>query len=283
MTTKLEIFRAELDALMAADRYDAPEYDYLVEMVERLEREEKAAKPPASAAAVSTQPAEDPVAKLVAEMNAAAHPERFSDAQLSALVDRYNAAVVEAARVPGAERVDMAQLIRDLLTAGANPDALSHDERDRLVDRYNKAAREVRRPVPRSLEVLRADLDSTDLGTRMRAADELAQRNEIDDATVRQVVSEFNTAVREADAAKARLDPDAFPPEVRGIVEDMRAAVELMETPRDPVEAAVHKALGRYNDAVRSARPPALEEQLAALGIEPSPEPQAEPAGEGYG
>ena len=41
MTTKLEVFRAELEALEAADGYGEPHYDYLVEQVERLEAEER--------------------------------------------------------------------------------------------------------------------------------------------------------------------------------------------------------------------------------------------------
>jgi hypothetical protein len=36
MSAKLEVLKAELDALEAADAYDAPQYDWLCEQVQAL-------------------------------------------------------------------------------------------------------------------------------------------------------------------------------------------------------------------------------------------------------
>ena len=271
MTTKLDVFRAELEALEAADGYGESHYDYLVEMVERLEAEERSAKPPATQAA-ATEPASDPLQALQAEMEAAlANPGRYTDQQLDQLVTRYNSAVVDAGQ-SHVERVDVQALGRDLVTADADPSALTHEQRDELLRRYNAAA--VQRPERRTSEALRADLAGSDLGARMRAAVVLQDRGELDAATASEVVSAYNLEAEAVAAARAAHDPAAFPSELRPIVEGYREAYEALEAAerRDPADVAV----GRFNDFVRQQRPPSLSQQLEALGVQPEqvPEPQ---------
>ncbi len=147
MTSKLEVLKAELDALEAADAYDAPQYDWLCEQVEWLTREE-AAKPPTPEPTPATQ-ADDPIRALEAEMQAAlANPERFTDAQRDELVTRYNAAVMAAGQFQQPEAVDLGALQRDMLTAQADPSKLDDEQRAELLRRYDQATR--RRPTARA-------------------------------------------------------------------------------------------------------------------------------------
>jgi hypothetical protein len=172
--------------------------------------------------------------------------------------------VVEAGRPVGGARVDVQALARDMLTAHANPDALGHDKQRRLVDRYNAA---VRQPsVPSSTEALRADLAGSDLGARMRAAAALQACGEpVDDATVQELLATYNGEVEAVVAARAALDPAAFPEVPAEVVEGLRAVQEAQRAPADPLEAAI----GKFNDFVSNLRPPTIEWQLEALGVEP--------------
>ncbi len=264
MTTRLETLRAELDAIEAAGQWDHPAHQWLCEQVERLEREEKS-KPAAPAAAPATQQAGDPVAALVADMQAAhAHPERFTDQYISDLVSRYNAQVSESGRT--AERIDMAQVHREMLTAEANPGALSDEQHADLLARYNAAV--VQGPERRTTEVLRADLAGSDLGARMRAAEALGERGELDDATASEIVAAYNL---EVDAAAER-DPDvaSLPPQLQDAAKAVYAAQAALEVPADPTEAALHQ----LDQAIRSMKPPTLAEQLEALGVQVEPDPE---------
>jgi hypothetical protein len=265
MTTKLEVFKAELGRLEAEDRYDALEYDYLAEMVERLEAEEKAAAPAAQTSATSTQVPADPVAALVAELEAAhANPGKYTDEQLAQLVKRYNAQVIEAGR-PQRQATDLAQLRQRIVVAGANPDALDDSERDALVRDWNQAT-----PGHRSVAELRADLDSQDFGKRLEAAEALQRRGEeLPEGLVEKLTGEDFLAwqVQQHEAAR---DPANYSAEMGPVVEafvEAEAHQARLARPVDPVS----KAVGMFNDAVRAVRPPTPEETLAALGVEPEP------------
>ncbi len=240
MTSKLEVLKAELDALEAADAYDAPQYDWLCEQVEWLTREE-AAKPPTPEPTPATQ-ADDPIRALEAEMQAAlANPERFTDAQRDELVTRYNAAVMAAGQFQQPEAVDLGALQRDMLTAQADPSKLDDEQRAELLRRYDQATR--RRPTARA--------DSPDLAERMG------------------LMGQFETWQMEQLAA-AR-DPASFPPELQDAAKVLYAAEAAMHRPADPVDAAI----GDLNRYVRGMKPPSLAEQLEALGVQVEPEPES--------
>jgi hypothetical protein len=258
MTSKLEVFRADLEALEAADAYDAPQYDYLVEMVERLEAEEKA-KPPA-AQAPPTEPA-DPVVALVRDMErAAANPEKFTDVERDRLVERYNSMVVEGGRT--SQRVDVAALAREMAAAAADPN-VGAERAAELAERYNQAIRQG--PEQRTTSALRGELSSTDLEIRMLAAAALADRGEIGEAEIAEVVDAYNSEVH---AAAAVGDPSEYPEHLRPIVEAQQAALRAQQEPSDPVE----RATKTWNDFVLAQRPPTLAEQFEALGLEAEPE-----------
>ena len=270
MTTKLEILKAELDALEAADAYDAPQYDWLAEQFEALQLRE-AAKPAAPQSTPTTAPAGDPLEALSSEMQAMlANPERFSDAQRDQLVSRYNHAVTETGRT--GERVDVAALAGEMTQATADPSKLTDEQRAELSRRYNQAI--LQGPERRPSEALRGELGSTDLPTRMRAAAVLQERGELDDATASEVVSSYNAEV--AAAATAIGDPNEYPEELRPIVEAQQTALEAQQRPADPVDHATRV----FNDYVSNLRPPTVEQQLEALGVqaEPVQEQVPEPA-----
>jgi hypothetical protein len=266
MTTKLEIFKAELEALEAADGYGEAHYDYLVEQVERLEREE-ASKPAASAPASATAPDADPFQALQTEMQAAlANPGRFTDAQIDELVTRFNAAVI-AAGTTSTERVDIGQLQRDMATATSNPGALSDSEHTELLRRYNAAARQG--PERRTSEALRGELASGDLPARMRAAEALQQRGLLEDGVADALVMEYQASCQAA--AERGLDVAALPPELQEAAKAILAAQAALEVPADPTEAALHQ----LDQAIRSMKSPTLAEQLEALGVQAEPEPES--------
>jgi hypothetical protein len=266
MTTKLEVFKAELEALETADRYDAPEYDYLAEMVDKLSAEERAgAAAPAATTTATAQPEAQSVAALLADMEAAArNPDRYSDEHVQGLVARYNAAVVEAGeRAEQAGPLDMQALLRDMVRAGADPDALSDAERAELMARYNQATRQG--PESRSVASLRSDLAAGDLLVRMAAAGELDRRGEpLDDATVEAMLGEYNAEVFAANERGPNVAE--LPEELRPAAEALLKAAADLEVPPDPVDAA----LKEWNEALLAMKPPTLEEQLADLGIEPA-------------
>ncbi len=256
MTSKLEVLKAELDALEAADAYDAPQYDWLCEQVEWLTREE-AAKPPTPEPTPATQ-ADDPIRALEAEMQAAlANPERFTDAQRDELVTRYNAAVMAAGQFQQPEAVDLGALQRDMLTAQADPSKLDDEQRAELLRRYDQATR--RRPTARA--------DSPDLAERMEAAVQAQERGE--EVDVDGLMGQFETWQMEQLAA-AR-DPASFPPELQDAAKVLYAAEAAMHRPADPVDAAI----GDLNRYVRGMKPPSLAEQLEALGVQVEPEPES--------
>jgi hypothetical protein len=99
----------------------------------------------------------------------------------------------------------------------------------------------------------------------MLAAAELQQRGEpVDDATVSELIGSYNGEVEAMAAARAALDPAAYPEVPAEVVEGLRAVQETQQAPADPLEAAV----GRLNDFVRAQKPPTPEETLASLGVD---------------
>jgi hypothetical protein len=258
--SKLEVLKAELDAIEAAEQWDHPAHQWLSEQVEELEREE-AAKPPAPTPAPAQQ-ASDTVAALEIEMQAAlANPERYSDAQRDQLVTRYNTAVMAAGQSQQTETVDLGALTRDMLTAGADPSKLSDEQRTELLRRYDKATRQ--RPDAR--------VDSPDLAERMEAARQAQERGE--DVDVDALMAQFEHW--QSQQLAASRDPANFPPELQEAAKVLYAAEDAMHRPADPVDAAI----GDLNRYVRGMKPPTLEEQLEAAGVQV----ELEPAGEGQG
>jgi hypothetical protein len=267
MTGKLEIFKAELEALEAADAYDAPQYDYLVEMVERLQAEEQAAKPQAAQAPAAAEPAGDSIQAIHAEMEAAlARQAAGQDVDVDGLLGRLNTAIMAGATQP--ESTDLGQLQRDMLQAGADPGALSEEQRADLLRRFNST-----RLPRRTSEELRADLGSNDLPARMRAAEALQRRGELSDEQATELVNQYNAAVGEALERGPNLDE--LPPELRDAAAAIYKAKADLEVPADPVAAALYQ----LDQAIRSMRPPTLAEQFEALGVEPPPEPEPVPVG----
>jgi hypothetical protein len=265
MTTRLETLRAERDRLEANDEWDHPAHPWLCEEIEKLEAAEGAGQA-AQASTPATAPAGDSVEALAADREAALVQQAAGrDVDASALVARYNS-LVTAAGSAGAERVDVAQLARDLVGADADPSSLDDAGRSSLVQRFNQAARQ--RPEPRTTEVLRADLAGSDLGVRMRAAAALQQRGELDDAAAADVVGAYNAEVQAMATARQNLDPAAYPEWPAEVVEGLREVQEAQRAPADPLEAATR----RFNEFVRAQKPPTAEETLAALGVEPEPE-----------
>jgi hypothetical protein len=165
-STRLAGLIAERDALEQAEHWDHAALPWLCEQIEVLEREE-AAKPPAPAPTPATRETSDPVAALVADFEqAAAHPERYTEQQISDLVSRYNAMVTGA--VQQAEAVDAAQVHRDMVEMGAHSERYSDEQRSELLHRYDRATRQ--RPVAR--------MDSPDLAERLEAARQAQERGE---------------------------------------------------------------------------------------------------------
>src|SRR6266542_532279 len=156
------------------------------DQIEKLEATEKTTAPVQAPAA--TEPEGDAVAALASEMEAMlASPERYSDLERDALVDRFNAQVLEAGAA-GAERVDVAQLARDMLGAG-DSSALTDEQRAELSRRYDAA---VAQPAERrTVEVLRGILAGDDLAARMAAATELQQRGLLADGVADALVTEY--------------------------------------------------------------------------------------------
>jgi hypothetical protein len=276
-----QALKAERDALEEAGEWDHASLPWLCEEIEKLEATDKATAPAPAASAsapTTTEPEGDPVAALQAEMEAMlANPEKFSDSERDALVRRFNAQVLEAGAA-GAERVDVQALTRDMLAATADPD-LGDDQRAELARRYNEAIRQG--PEHRTTEALRGALAGDDLGERMRAATALADRGEISEAEIGEVVSGYNQAVTEVADARAAMDPESWPEELRPIVEAQRQALEAQATPVDPVERATRAATMAFDDFVKQQRPPTLAEQLEALGVvqaEQVPEPASQEA-----
>jgi hypothetical protein len=264
--SELAVFQAELERLEREDRWDDPGYDFLVSKVEELQAAEKAKPSAARAPAAAGEPEADLAARMLAM---ASSPERYSDEQHAAIVAEYNASVVAAGTTQQAQRVDVQALTREMLAAQANPGALTDQQRADLADRYNASIRQG--PERRTVSELRADLASTDLAARMQAAAALQQRGELDDATAGEIVDAYNAAVREHADARAALDPDAYPEELREVVEGLRQGREHLERPADPVEAGIAK----FNQYVASLKPATVEQQLADLGVEVEQEPEA--------
>jgi Zn-dependent M32 family carboxypeptidase len=190
-------------------------------------------------------------------------------------VQRFNELVIAADETSGAERVDVQEVARQIAAAGADPGRLSDAERDALVHRYDQAITQVAER--RTIQELRSDLGSQDLQARMLAAAELQQRGELSDEQADAMVSAYNAAVTEFAAARAAGDPESWPEELREVVEAQRQAIEHLEAPVDPVDRATRM----FNDFVLSQRPPSLQDQLEALGVEVEAEPEAEQVGHG--
>src|SRR6266498_2601676 len=119
MSDRLQALKAERDQIEANEEWDHAALPWLCEEIEKLE------------------------AML-------ASPERYSDLERDALVDRFNAQVLEAGAA-GAERVDVAQLARDMLGAG-DSSALTDEQRAELSRRYDAA---VAQPAERSTSTVR--------------------------------------------------------------------------------------------------------------------------------
>jgi hypothetical protein len=256
---RLEVLKAELDALEAADAYDAPQYDWLFSEVDKLEAEEKAAKPSAPQSTPTGEPEADLAARMLAMQ---ASPHKYTDDQRAAILREYNAAVADAGQSQP-EATDLQALQRDMLQAGADPAMLDDAGRDALLARYNKASA----GRPRSAVALRADLGSQDLGTRLEAAAELQRRGEeLPEGLVDRLTGEDFTQWQTERIAASR-DPANLPEPLREAAKVLYAAEEAMNRPADPVAAAI----GDLNSYVRGMRPPTPEEQLAELGVEPEP------------
>jgi hypothetical protein len=290
MTTRLETLRAERDAIEAADDWGHPAHQWLCEQVEKLEREEKA-KAPAPAPAPTTEPATDPFQALETEMtDALARQAAGHDVDVDALLRRWNGKLADMGRtrdpdlqlMPEAARLadtrrpreasDLAQLQRRMVEAGADLGALTDSERDALMRDWNHAS-----PGRGTAAELRADLDSQDLATRMRAAEALQSRGEeLPEGLVERLTGEDFTQWQERQLAAAR-DPASFPPELQEAAKVLYAAEAAMGRPADPVEAAI----GDLNAYVRGMKPPTLEQQLEALGVQVEPEPAGEGQGDG--
>jgi len=174
-------------------------------------------------------------------------------------VSRYVKAIeAQAGRLSLAEQHGRARALQEI-AQGALEDA----QHDALIRDWNRAS-----PGRGTVAELRADLASQDLGMRMRAAAALQQRGELDDGVADEVVNAFNAEVQTAAAAIG--DQDAYPAELRPVVEAQRAALRAQQVPADPVDHATRV----WNDFVRAQRPPTLAEQLEALGVQAEPEPQ---------
>ncbi len=285
MTSRLEVLRAERDQIEGRDDWANPALGYLNDTIEALERAEKA-KAPAPTPASTTAPAGDPLQALQAEMQAAVLAQAAGKpVDVDALMSRWNAQLADIgrSREPAdlyleredvrfadtrrpPEATDLAQLQRELLAADANPGTLSDAERAALLRRYNRAT-----PGRRPTEALRTDLAGQDLTARMRAAVELQRRGELDDGVADELVSAFNDEVKAAN--ERGLDPAELPEEFRPAAVAMQAELKrLQAAERDPTDTA----LAMYNDAVRAAKPPTLERQLEALGVQVEPEPAGE-------
>src|SRR6266536_3182662 len=134
MSDRLQALKAERDQIEANEEWDHAALPWLCEEIEKLEATEKTTAPVQAPAA--TEPEGDAVAALASEMEAMlASPERYSDLERDALVDRFNAQVLEAGAA-GAERVDVAQLARDMLGAGDSSALTADGVADALVTEY---------------------------------------------------------------------------------------------------------------------------------------------------
>src|SRR6266545_3574152 len=186
MSDRLQALKAERDQIEANEEWDHAALPWLCEEIEKLEATEKTTAPVQAPAA--TEPEGDAVAALASEMEAMlASPERYSDLERDALVDRFNAQVLEAGAA-GAERVDVAQLARDMLGAG-DSSALTDEQRAELSRRYDAA---VAQPAERrTVEVLRGILAGDDLAARMAAATALEVPPDPADTALHQL----NTAI----------------------------------------------------------------------------------------
>jgi hypothetical protein len=303
MTTRLETLRAERDQIEAAEQWDHPAHKWLCEQVEALEAEERA-KAPAPAPAPTTEPAADPFQALETEMtDALARQAAGHDVDADALIARWNHQLADAGRTLDPafslerddvqladhrrprDATDLADLQRRMVeagadldplqrrtVAGADPSKLSDAERDQLVRDWNRAA-----PGRGTAAELRADLESSDLATRMRAAEALQRRGEeLPEGLVERLTGEDLMAWQSQQLAASR-DPASFPPELQEAAKVMFQAEDAQGRPADPVDAAI----GDFNAWIRRQRPPTVEEQLAALGVQVEPEPAGEGQGDG--
>src|SRR6266545_2304414 len=263
MSDRLQALKAERDQIEANEEWDHAALPWLCEEIEKLEATEKTTAPVQAPAA--TEPEGDAVAALASEMEAMlASPERYSDLERDALVDRFNAQVLEAGAA-GAERVDVAQLARDMLGAG-DSSALTDEQRAELSRRYDAA---VAQPAERrTVEVLRGILAGDDLAARMAAATELQQRGLLADGVADALVTEYQF---ECEAANDRgLDVEALPPELQEAARGVLEATAALEVPPDPADTALHQ----LNTAIGSMKPPTVAEQLEALGVQPEQVPE---------
>lgn len=272
MSERLQALVAERDTLEAAGDFESGAYMWLVERVAELEAEAPATPVPAPEAEPAT-PAER-LAQLERDLrDAALHPERVSDEQRGALIERLNGEVRSAAgeASPEPETVDVAELERQMVDAAGRGTTLDPAESGPLVERFNRAVQHQVTHVTPAGE-LEGLLAGDDLAGRYSAAAELARRGLLEDGMAEQMVERVNGMVREA-AAAGPLDPERVP---EGPVRDLAGRL------RDQVaedEAALHPQLderGQLVDAVnrlvREAGEQARERVPAPAGA-PTTEP----------
>lgn len=276
MSSKLEVLKAELEQLEANDGYDAPQYDYLFDTVTALEAEERAAKAkPPAAGAPAPEPERDPLQVLTEEMETAlARLEAgHTDVDADGLIARCNALWDAGNAGPEVERVDVRALLRELVVAQATPDTLTQEQADDLARRYDLAVRQSGEP--RTLEVLRGELASGDLPTRLLAADALADRGELSAEEVATVIGAYNDEVDAAAERGLNVEelPEALRPAATELLEQARRLDEEEITKGDPARAAVL----HFDRALAALRPPSVAEQLGALGLDPDLVPEQEP------
>jgi hypothetical protein len=112
------------------------------------------------------------------------------------------------------------------------------------------------------VEALRGDLAGGDLPARMAAAAALQQRGLLEDGVADALVVEYQADCQVA--AERGLDVAALPPELQEAAAAILKAKAALEVPPDPVAAALHQ----LDQAIGSMKPPTLEKQLEAAGIQ---------------
>jgi hypothetical protein len=289
MSDRLAALRAERDVLEQAGTYEGAVYSWLLEEIEALEAQEPANPPaPAPAATPEATSASDRIAALEREFaEAMRHPERLSDQQHSALLERLNVEVRRVAREADGEAadasddtvddtVDVAELGAQMRAAIERGNALDPAEAGRLVQQLNRAVRHQVTHVTASDE-LRGLLQGQDVTARFEAGAELARRGLLPDDMAARMVAEVNGMAREA-AAAGPLDPARVPAELRDLATRMRdqlaadeAAMRGQVDPRDELT-------GQINALIRQASEDQRGDRLTRVGAYTATEPTEDSA-----
>ncbi len=200
MTDTLVALRAERDALEAAGDYGSAAYEWLVERVAELERQEPAE--PVAAPQPEATP-QDRLADLAVRLQQMErNPAGYSDEQRRAAALELNELIreVRADADPEADDPEDVAVLGEQMRAALQRGHVDPAEAGDLVRRFNRAVRNQITGVTPASE-LQAALAGEDPANRFAAAGELARRGELDPAVAAELAGWLNQQVQAANEA----------------------------------------------------------------------------------